>query len=416
MKEDAVEVQLRRRDAESRIGAICFKTGPPGTVGVELEWLVHDRGRPTRPLTAGRLDAALAPLAAPGALPGGSRLTREPGGQVELSSRPAASAAACARAVAADQEVLHTRLAHCGLAAAGLGLDPHRMPARILEHPRYAAMEHHFDRIGPWGRVMMRATASVQVNVEAGDASDTLSGYRQRWVLTHRLGPVLLAAFANSPLWRGASTGWKSTRQAVWAWTDPRRTAPAARGGDPRADWVRYALDAGVMCVRRPEPQGWTAPDGLTFRDWLAEPGEGGSVGRPVDPQDLDYHLSTLFPPVRPRGWLELRMIDAQPGHGWAVAFAVACALLDDPEAARAAYEATEPLTAGAELPPPELWLHAARYGPADPVLGKAVRACLSAAESALDGEVRRLTGDFAERYSERGRCPADDLLEGIRP
>ncbi|MQY10411.1 Glutamate--cysteine ligase EgtA [Streptomyces sp. RB5] len=402
-----MEAQLGKQDAETRIGGICFKTGPPGRTGAELEWLVHDRAHPRRPLTERRLTEALAPLTEPGALPGGSSLTREPGGQVELSSRPADSVAGCVEDLAADQAALDEVLARSGLLATGRGLDPFRVQRRILDEPRYRAMERHFDRIGPWGRVMMRSTAAVQINLEAGDDP---AAFRHRWILAHRLGPVLLAAFANSPLWRGRPTGWRSTRQAVWARADPDRTRPAAAdGGDPHTDWARYALDAPVMCIRRPPPEEWTAPDGLTFRTWLAEPADG----RGAEPDDLDYHLSTLFPPVRPRGWLELRMIDAQPGPGWAAAVAVAATLLDDPCAAEAAYEATEPLTGGGELPPPELWLHAARHGPADTALGKAVRACVSAAEAALTGEPRRAVAQFAERYAERGRCPADDLLEG---
>ncbi|MEV6109715.1 ergothioneine biosynthesis glutamate--cysteine ligase EgtA [Streptomyces sp. NPDC051940] len=400
---------LRHQDAETRIGGICFKTGPPGRTGAELEWLVHDRTHPGRPVTAERLDAALAPLGAPGALPGGSRLTREPGGQVELSSPPADSLTHCLDTAAADQAALDRALAREGLVAVGRGLDPYRIPGRVLQHPRYQAMEQHFDRIGPWGRVMMRATAAVQVNLEAGDSSDGPAGYRHRWILAHRIGPVLLAAFANSPLWQGRPTGWKSTRQAVWSRVDPTRTRPVADGGDARSDWARYALDAAVMCIRRPAPARWTAPPGLTFRDWLDAPVDG----RAPAADDLDYHLGTLFPPVRPRGWLELRMIDAQYGDGWQAAVAVASALMDDPAAASLAYDATEPLTRGDRLPPRSLWLRAARHGPADPALGAAVRACVSAAEAALTGEPRRAVARFAERYAEHGRCPADDLLQG---
>ena len=70
----------------------------------------------------------------------------------------------------------------------------------------------------------------------------------------------------------------------------------------------------------------------MTFRDWLRGGGE-----RPPTRDDLSYHLSTLFPPVRPRGHLEFRVIDAQPGDGWIVpAAVVTAALLDDPAAAQA--------------------------------------------------------------------------------
>ncbi len=77
---------------------------------------------------------------------------------------------------------------------------------------------------------------------------------------------------------------------------------------------MSYVLDAQVMVLRDPGSHRWTAPSGLTFRDWLR-----GAVGPPPTADDLTYHMSTLFPPVRPRGHLELRVIDAQLGDGWIV-------------------------------------------------------------------------------------------------
>ncbi|WP_174248350.1 ergothioneine biosynthesis glutamate--cysteine ligase EgtA [Streptomyces hoynatensis] len=405
--------ELGVREAEAHVADVCFATGAPGRTGVELEWLVRDLREPGRPVPGRLLDEALAPLSRPGALPGGGRLTREPGGQVELSSRPASSLPDCVAQVAADLAALRLALGDAGLAPLGLGLDPVRVPPRVLDHPRYRAMEAYFDRFGPGGRVMMRATASVQVSVDAGDESAGLSGYRSRWTLAHRLGPVLVAAFANSPLWRGRPSGWRSTRQALWARIDPGRTRPPEEAGDPRAAWARYALDAPLLCVRRSPPAAWTAPPGRSFRSWLRAPhGE-----RRPELADLDYHLGTLFPPVRPRGWLELRMIDAQPGEGWIVPLAVVRTLLDVPAAADAAWAATEPLTRGGSLPRPDLWLRAALRGPADPLLGPAVRACLAAAERGLARDpagaaLRLAVAEFAERYAARGRCPADDLLD----
>ena len=94
------------------------------------------------------------------------------------------------------------------------------------------------------------------------------------------------------------------------------------------------------MCVRRGEGQDWSAPPGLTFRDWLRG---RGCEERPPTMADLAYHLSTLFPPVRPQGHLEVRFIDAQPGDGWIVPAAVVSALADDPVAAQLAMAAAEP-------------------------------------------------------------------------
>jgi gamma-glutamylcysteine synthetase len=263
---------------------------------------------------------------------------------------------------------------------------------------------------------MMRATAAVQVSVDAGDEGDGVSGFRSRWRLAHRLGPVLIAAFANSPLWQGRPTGWVSSRQAVWAHMDPGRTRPPQGNGDPRAAFSRYALDARLLCLRRSAPAPWTAPPDLPLRSWL----RGARGERPPTFGDVDYHLTTLFPPVRPRGWLELRMIDAQRGDGWVVPVLLAATLLDDAAAADAAWEVTEPLARGRAVPPWDVWLRAARTGPADPQIGTAVRACFEAVLDALTRSdapirLRRAVADFADRYPLRGRCPADDRLDALR-
>ncbi len=418
---------LTEREAEEQAHGIAFKTGPPGTVGVELEWLVCDGRDPALPVDQRRVAAALARLDEPGALPGRGRLTTEPGGQVELSSAPASGLGGCVAAAGSDLTAVRQAIAPAGLSLAGHGLDPLRPPRRVLDLPRYAAMEQFFDRSGPWGRVMMCSTASVQVCVDAGQEQSGPSGFRWRWHLLHGLGPVLVASFANSPFQDGRMSGWKSTRQAVWSRLDPSRTrAPAdAEPGaadrgprwpedtDPREDWVSYVLDAQVMLLRDPGSRRWTAPTGLTFRDWVR-----GAAGPPPTADDLTYHLSTLFPPVRPRGHLELRVIDAQPGDGWIVPTAVVSALLDDPVAAQAAMAAVEPLQK--DTRPGELLLRAARHGQDDPQLATASRECFAAADAALvrlgaPAPIRDAVTRFADRYVLRGRCPADDRLDEAR-
>ena len=154
----------------------------------------------------------------------------------------------------------------------------------------------------------------------------------------------------------------------------------------------------------------------MTFRDWLRDGGSGPL--RAPTAEDLDYHLSTLFPPVRPRGHMELRMIDAQPGDGWIVPAAVVTALADDVRAADAALAAAEPVWEGsADAQDP--WLRAARSGPADPQIGQASRGCFEAADAALarsgaPAPIRQAVADFTERYVLNDRCPADDQLDGV--
>jgi glutamate--cysteine ligase len=268
---------------------------------------------------------------------------------------------------------------------------------------------------------MMCGTASVQVCLDAGDDGRGRTGFRSRWRLLHAIGPVLVSAFANSPLRGGRATGWRSTRQQVWSRMDPGRTRPPAQGvdgdgEDPRDAWAAYALDAELMCVPDAGSADWTAPTGLTFRGWLR--GEAGSL-RPPTREDLTYHLSTLFPPVRPRGHLELRMIDAQPDDGWIVPAAVATALTDDERAADTAMAAIEPVWAGSADGGHEPWLRAARCGPADPQLALAARHCFEAADAALaradaPALIREAVVEFTERYVMKDRCPADDRLEEV--
>ena len=430
-------------DAEAHVHGICFKTGPPERVGVELEWLVRDPRDPARPVRAEQVAAALAPFGAdtpaskqgyPGheqrivryqipALPSGATLTVEPGGQLELSSAPAVTLGELVQVTGRDLTALRDAAAAAGLELCGYGLDPLRPPRRVVDLPRYAAMERFFDRDGPWGRQMMCGTASVQVCLDAGDDGTGESGYRSRWRLLHAIGPVLVAAFANSPLRGGRPTGWRSARQQVWANMDPGRTRAPAADGDPRDAWAAYALDAELMCVREPGSADWTAPPGLTFRDWVRD-GGAGTLRAPT-PEDLDYHLSTLFPPVRPRGHMELRMIDAQPGDGWIVPAAVVTALGGDERAADAALAAAEPVWAGNEQGPgprcdaDDPWLRAARSGPADPHLSRAAKQCFEAADAALvragaPAPIRQAVTDFTERYVLKDRCPANDQLEAI--
>ncbi|MFI5756298.1 ergothioneine biosynthesis glutamate--cysteine ligase EgtA [Streptomyces sp. NPDC051569] len=397
-------------EAEHLVHGICFKTGPPRTVGVELEWLVHDLRSPERPVPAHRLREAFDGLRT---LRLTSSLTFEPGGQLELSSQPAASLMECVTSTAADLDAVRGALRTAGLRLTGLGQDPWHTPHRMLREPRYDAMETYLDRIGPAGRAMMRTTASIQVCLDAGHEEPGPLGYGRRWQLAHLLGAVLVAAFANSPLRNGGRTGWRSTRQAMWAQLDPARTAAPPARREPRGAWTAHALDAPVMCIRAAKGP-WAVPEGLSFRDWIRS-----GLPRPPSRSDLAYHLTTLFPPVRPRGHLELRMIDAQRGaDGWMVPLAVTTALFDDPEASETAYRTVKALaeTAGA-LPAPrnQLWVNAARHGLADPELHAAATACFAVAQEALPRlgatpAVREAVAAFNDRYVLRGRCPADDL------
>ncbi|MCZ9880187.1 ergothioneine biosynthesis glutamate--cysteine ligase EgtA [Arthrobacter sp. B2a2-09] len=394
---------LSESDAEVYVASVCFKTGPPGAAGVEVERLVHDAANPRFPVPVARVSEA---VAAGGRLPGQGVITFEPGGQLEISSACATDLPALVTATRADLAAVESLLTDAGLCFGAVALDPDRLPVRSLDHPRYAAMEQHFDRFGTAGRTMMCSTASLQISLDAGFDSPGSSGAARRWERLHNLLPVLVAMFANSPFLQGVPSGWKSNRQRIWLAMDPTRTAAVPLAGDPRVAWAGYALDALVLCIRS-ETDSWTAPRGLTMRNWLR--GEGP---RPATMGDLAYHLTTLFPPVRPRGFVEIRVIDAQAGSDWEPVTAIVTALMDDQRAADLAAEACAPL---APLSDPVRT--AARHGLADPLLASAALDCAEAALMALsrsgaDAATRSRTEEFVDRYTARGRCPADERLD----
>jgi glutamate--cysteine ligase len=213
---------------------------------------------------------------------------------------------------------------------------------------------------------MMCSTAGLQICVDAGEPDH----FAARWAAVHALGPVLLATFATARRHAGDDTGWASARMRAWLSMDRRRTGPVGPATDPATAWARYALAAPLLCVRRPGPR-WDAPPGVTFADWIA-----GALPLPPTLGDLDYHLGTLFPPVRPRGYLELRFLDTQPAGEWFAPVAIVTALLDDDEALDAARAACEPVE--------DRWLEAARFGPAEPALATAATRLLDVAARAL--------------------------------
>ena len=380
--------QMSMDEARRQIEEQCLRPAADDLVGVETERLVVDVVRPADPLDRSRLEAALSGARR---LPGASRLTLEPGGQVELSSLPAGGAAAACDALAADWQVVEAALADHGLGVRSLGVDPDRRPVRIVDSPRYRAMETFFDTDGPAGRWMMGATASVQVNLGLGDGE-------VRWRLLHDAGPALIAAFANSPLAGGRPTGWRSARWGIWRAIDPTRTAPPHRSG--LDGWVDYALAARTMFIRRDGKHFQTVHDRLPLGRWVTA---GHELGWPTA-DDVTYHLSTLFPPVRPRGWLEVRYLDALPDPWWRVAALVVVALAGQPVSTRAAVAGTE-----------GLWQEAAHLGTSHPALARSADACLAVAAGELEGDDAALVDAYRERYCARGRCPADDALDSWR-
>ncbi|WP_374458089.1 glutamate-cysteine ligase family protein [Nocardioides sp.] len=218
----------------------------------------------------------------------------EPGGQVELSLPVAPDAARLGADLCAAVTALRADCDRIGVQLWAEPLDPRpveEVPLQLVS-PRYLAMQRHFDTIGPAGRRMMRTTASTQVCLDWWPGRAGL----EQWRVLQLAGPFLAAAYARS-------TG-PGSRLATWLEVDPARTAFDDRllHGDPVRAYADFAAGATVFV-------------------------EGGPV----------THLTTLFPPVRPRGrYLEVRFLDAQPEEDVAeVAAALAALAYDDARRAR---------------------------------------------------------------------------------
>ena len=379
-------------DACTVISEAGFGPRAPG-VGLELEWFVTRDG-----VAVCDPDEVRSALLAAGPLPGNSKITFEPGGQLEISALPSLDGPSAVERANLDATEVMARLAAAGLRCVASGLDAGTPRRRVLREPRYRAMEEYFSRLGCAGASMMCSTASMQVNV----------GFREdfdgQWTLAHDLAPFLGAIFAHSPLVDGRPSGWQSTRLAVWSALDPARTRPVATKSDARNDWTRYALDAPVMLIRNPDD--CVVPEqSLTLRRWIEH---GHPAGTPTA-DDVAYHLTTLFPPVRPRGWLELRVLDALPHPWWQVCAAITITALTDTEL-------------GAEIAPivrggAGLGLTAAWWGVHDPALGATASRLIAAilpklSDAGYGDELIATAYEFAQRYPFRGRSLADDRLD----
>lgn len=322
-------------------------------VGLELELFPVDL-MSGAPVGISDVRAALGPLV--------SAVTFEPGGQVELSLPCEPTLSALLRATSAARTRVEEACAdkHIALVAAGT----HPAGAGVVElevaSPRYRCMQRHFDTIGPAGRRMMRETAALQVCV------DLLPGaVHPQWNAAVASAPVLALLFGTGPD--------PAARTRVWLAVDPDRSAHDGTllGPEPVVAYTRFA--AGATSI---------------------PPGPGREA-------DIERHLSTLFPPVRPRGYLELRAADAQPDSGLAAAVVLSAALLVDRIAATAVLDVVSADPAALA----RRWQLAAR-GTNDPAAAELV---------GLGRELVAVARDALERNAWLDP-PADALDDLIRP
>jgi glutamate--cysteine ligase len=399
----------RRKDAEITSSAAaaqyiadgCLVDAPLGHVGLEMEAHCFDPVDPYRRPSWDEITEVREQLPA---LPGGSTVTVEPGGAIELSGPPEDGIVAAIGSMNNDQAVLRKAFADVGLGLVYLGADPLRVPRRVNPGARYVAMEDFFTSSDSEaaGARMMTSTASIQVNLDAGPRA----GWAARVRLAHALGPTMIAIGANSPMLGGEFTGWVSARQRVWGQMDSARCGPilGASGDDPGTDWARYALKAPVMMLNNPDASKTSAvTHWVPFADWA----DGRTLlgDRRPTIADLEYHLTTLFPPVRPRRWLEIRYLDSMPDDYWPAVVFTLVALLDDPVAADIAAEAVEPVATA--------WDIAAQLGLRDRRLHQAAIKCVVAAAERAPAELTDPM-DRLVRAVEQGRCPGDCFSDRV--
>ncbi|MEW6443007.1 MAG: glutamate-cysteine ligase family protein [bacterium] len=335
-----------------------------------------------------------------------SKITLEPGSQLELSSAPRETVHELAAELRGHIEELIAVSERPGIAWLGLGIQPLSSweEIELLPKARYDIMNRHLARCGSLSRSMMRETASTQVNLDYENEADAVEKFRLAMALT----PLLTALFANSAISRGASNGFLSRRAHIWQDTDPHRSgfierlfhADAAFG-----DYVAYALDVPMLFIVR-EDRWVDVGEAVTFRQFL----ESGFGNERATRADWILHLSTIFTEARLEPYVELRSADCPPPF-LAMAFpALAKGIFYDDEARRAAWEMVQPWSAAERQ---RLYRDVTVHGPRAEIRGsrlqRHIRDLVSIAAQGLRRQARL---DAAGRDESVYLAPLEDLLD----
>ncbi|HAF40336.1 MAG TPA: glutamate--cysteine ligase [Sphingobium sp.] len=235
----------------------------------------------------------------------------EPAGQLELSGAPLENLhQTCAETGRHLEQVKYVG-DMLGLGFLGLGMwpDKNREELPIMPKGRYDIMLRHMPRVGSMGLDMMLRTCTIQTNLDYGSEADMAQKFR----VSLALQPLATALFANSPFTDGKPNGYLSYRSHIWSDTDPHRTGMLPfvfEDGFGYERYADYALDVPMYFVYRDGK--YIDAAGHSFRDFLAGklavlPGE-----KPTE-KDWEDHLSTAFPEVRMKSFLEMRGADGGP-------------------------------------------------------------------------------------------------------
>ena len=345
----------------------------------------------------------------------GDRITMEPGGQLELSGGVMPNAAACAEALDAHVREVADIARPLGIRFIGVGARPFGKLDDVAWLPkrRYAVMREYFPRHGRDSRLahhMMKMTATVQANFDYASEADAVDKIRTAYGVTS----IITALYAASPILEGRPTGFKSTRAAIWLETDADRTGLLPFVFEPGftfRDYVEWALDVPDV-LRRPGRRLPARRTALPFRRFMVE----GWEGEQATIADWEVHLSTLFPEVRLKKYVEVRGADAGPMPMARGLGALWRGILEDPggacrrlgprrQAAVRRARAVAPRRRARRLG--RAVRRAARARPGRRAVPYRRRGPLPSADGAGD----RPLLDPLRAVAETGRTPADDLL-----
>jgi glutamate--cysteine ligase len=268
---------------------------------------------------------------------GHGAISLEPGGQFELSGAPLASLHQTCREVHGHLAQVHECAAPLGIGFLGLGASPKWSLAETPRMPksRYEIMTRYMPKVGGHGLDMMYRTCTVQANLDFSDEADMVRKMR----IGLALQPVVTALFANSPFVEGKPSGYLSWRSWVWLDTDADRTGMLPfvfEDGFGFERYVDWALDVPMYFVKRGDIYHDVA--GASFRDLIA--GKLPQLlGERAVMSDWQNHLSTIFPEVRLKHYIEMRGADAGPGRGICALPALWVGLLYDSVSLDAAWQ-----------------------------------------------------------------------------
>ena len=266
-------------------------------------------------------------------------LTLEPGSQAEMSSRIHTDLRAMRDELCAFVGSLADVSQGHGISWLGLGVQPFTARDDIAWVPktRYRLMSAHLQQTGTLGLDMMKRTAGIQVNLDYSDEGDAEAKFRTLMGVS----PLITALFANSPLESGKGTGFMSRRAAIWRDTDPARCGLlrfALEGRPLFSSYLEYALDVPMMFVMR--DGGWCKVE-VPFRTFIRD----GYQGLSARLADWELHITTLFPDVRLKRFIEARCSDSADASLAMAQVALIKGILYDPDALSQAWSLVKDLT-----------------------------------------------------------------------